>query len=40
MQLTVQLIQLLPLQLFTRNNGPWKKQDIIFEYKLEGEMVY
>ena len=31
MQLTVKLIQLLPLQTGTGKNGQWKKQDIIVE---------
>ncbi|PIP76472.1 MAG: hypothetical protein COW85_14120 [Ignavibacteria bacterium CG22_combo_CG10-13_8_21_14_all_37_15] len=31
MQLTVKLIQLLPLQTGEGKNGPWKKQDIIVE---------
>ena len=31
MQLTVKLIQVLPLQTGTGKNGDWKKQDIIVE---------
>lgn len=31
MQLTVRLIQILPLQSGTGRNGEWKKQDIIVE---------
>lgn len=31
MQLTANLLQLLPMQTGTGKNGEWKKQDIIFE---------
>jgi hypothetical protein len=31
MQITVKLVQLLPLQSGTGKNGQWKKQDIIVE---------